>query len=74
MVMNSDAVPNCVYNAASQFDGTAQWPFPSQFSQYGKATDNTGNVTMQWRTGTPLVAGQTYEIVRVCSYKAKYPS
>ena len=66
------APPNCTFSPARQFEATAQWSFPSQFTQYGKDPD-TGNVTVEWRTGAPLVAGQQYLIVRVCAPKAKNP-
>jgi hypothetical protein len=32
----NEAPPNCTFSPARQFETTAQWPFPSQFSQYGK--------------------------------------
>ena len=64
--------PNCTFSPARQFETTAQWSFPSQFTQYGK-DPATGNVTVEWRTGAPLVAGQQYLIVRVCAPKATNP-
>src|SRR5215475_3437327 len=59
----NSAPPNCTFSPAQQFDTTTHWPFPSQFTQYGKDPD-TGNVTVEWRTGAPLMAGQKYLIVR----------
>jgi hypothetical protein len=66
------APPNCTFSPAQQFETTAHWSFPSQFTQYGK-DPATGNVTVEWRTGAPLVAGQQYLIVRVCAPKATNP-
>jgi hypothetical protein len=66
------AAPNCTFSPAQQFETTASWPFPSQFIQYGK-DPATGNVTVEWRTGTPLMAGQQYLISRVCAPKATNP-
>ena len=68
----SEAPPNCTFAPAQQFETTASWPFPSQFIQYGK-DPATGNVTLEWRTGTPLTAGQQYLISRVCAPKATNP-
>ena len=68
----SEAPPNCTFAPAQQFETTAAWPFPSQFIQYGK-DPATGNVTLEWRTGTPLMAGQQYLISRVCAPKAANP-
>ena len=68
----SEAPPNCTFAPAQQFETTASWPFPSQFIQYGK-DPATGNVTLEWRTGTPLMAGQQYLISRVCAPKATNP-
>ena len=68
----SEAPPNCTFSPAQQFETTAAWPFPSQFIQYGK-DPATGNVTLEWRTGTPLVTGQQYLISRVCAPKATNP-
>jgi len=68
----SEAPPNCTFAPAQQFETTAAWPFPSQFIQYGK-DPATGNVTLEWRTGTPLAAGQQYLISRVCAPKATNP-
>src|SRR5260370_18653653 len=53
----SEAPPNCTFSPAQQFETTAHWPFPSQFTQYGK-DPATGNVTVEWRTGAPLLAGE----------------
>jgi len=68
----SEAPPNCTFAPAQQFETTASWPFPSQFIQYGK-DPATGNVTLEWRTVTPLTAGQQYLISRVCAPKATNP-
>jgi len=68
----SEAPPNCTFAPAQQFETTASWPFPSQFIQYGK-DPATGNVTLEWRTGTPLMVGQQYLISRVCAPKATNP-
>src|SRR6516165_10145150 len=68
----SVAPPNCTFSPAQQFETTAAWPFPSQFIQYGK-DPTTGNVTVEWRTGAPLVTGQQYLISRVCAPKATNP-
>jgi hypothetical protein len=68
----NSAPPNCTFSPAQQFETTGKWSFPSQFTQYGKDA-TTGNVTVEWRTGAPLVTGQKYLIVRVCAPKAKNP-
>jgi hypothetical protein len=68
----NSAPANCTFSPAQQFETGGKWSFPSQFTMYGKDAA-TGNVTVEWRTGAPLVAGQKYLIVRVCAPKATNP-